>query len=1167
MARRSPRSAQCHKRVGRIASHVLEAAACSAKVAKLKKVLVANRGEIAVRVCKAAKGLGLQTVAIYTAQDDGAWHMKNPFVDVAKKLPAGATPIAPYLDIDSIIKICKETGADCVHPGYGFLAESAAFVQRLKQENITFVGPSPECIELFGDKTAARAFAEKQGVPVLPGSSLFRDPAAAEEFVKSSGAKFPILIKAAFGGGGRGQKVVRDPKKFVESFTACSKEAELGFGDGGCFVEEFLDDVRHIEIQLIGDGKGHCITLMERDCSAQLRNQKVVEIAPARNMNPELRKKICEASIRLGEGCQYKNAGTVEFLVQGKLDNSKSRFVFLEMNPRVQVEHTITEEVTGADIVKTQFLIADGNDFDGLYAAGTLPKEPKFNGFAFQLRVTATPGGGPLTGYQAPEGPGIRVDSGIVQGSTVSMDYDPLLAKLIVHSTGDWESCRTKALEALAAFKIVGPNTNHKLLEGILTHKRLRTNKMYTNFIDANKDALEGKGKAKGAAIGSIAKIQAPFPGQIAEVKACVGATVEAGGVLAVINAMKMMSDIVAPAPGIVKEVHVEANAQVMDDTVLVSLEITGEAPEEDGDDGDDDEVPIGAVSEHGRITGLADSWYESEPGVLSTDTGVIRSKIKTASDQFVKRREANLARVKLLEERIERVRKGGGGKYEQLHRERGKALARERIESIIDPGSSFMELSPLACWEKYDGKTWSAGIVTGIGLVHGRECMFIANDVTVNGGAFSAETLLKQNRAQAIALQNLLPCIYLVDGGGAKLDANALENGVPAQFVEGGRAFKTQALMSGKNIPQIAAVCGMCTAGAAYIPAMCDESIIVKGNGTVYLGGPPLVAAATGEIAEEQELGGGVMHTSVSGVVDHLAEDEPSALKMVRTVAEHFNTCTKFFPPGMRAPEPPKYDPEELLGIIPEENKFPFEIREVIARIVDGSRFHEFKPRFGPTLVCGFAHIDGYPVGILGNNGMLFSPSALKGTHFIEICGQRNIPLIFLHNITGFMIGTEFEKGGITKDGAKMITAVSCVQVPKFSVVCAGSHGAGNYAMCGPAYDPRFTFLWPNAKISVMGGEQAVGVMTHVKNGQLVRSGKPPMSKEQLEGMAQMAKPLIDKYEEKSDAYHSTANVYDDGIIDPRETRTYLARGISIAMNAIGNESIFPDKFGVFRM
>lgn len=1159
---RRPKGAQ--ERLSFLSRQVLESRACASK--SLKKVLVANRGEIAVRICRAAKALGLTTVVVYTEQDEGAWHMKNPGVDEAVKLPAGATPIAPYLDIESIIGICKRTGADCVHPGYGFLAESGRFVSRLRDEGITFVGPSAESIDLFGDKTAARAFAAEVGVPVLPGSRLCRSAAEAEAFVKEQGpkARYPLLIKAAFGGGGRGQKVVRDAKKLAEAFDACSKEAELGFGDGGCFVEEYLEDVRHIEIQLIGNGKGQCMTLFERDCSAQLRNQKVIEIAPARDMNPELRKKICDAAIKLGEGCSYANAGTVEFLVSGSLSDAQARFVFLEMNPRIQVEHTITEEITGADLVRTQFLIAGGADFADVVDAGYLPKELLLKGFAFQLRVTATPGGGPLTGYQAPKGSGIRVDSGIVQGSTVSMEYDPLLAKLIVHAD-DWESCRMKAIEALAAFQIDGPNTNRKLLEGILNHPRLKDNTMYTNFIDANKDALEGKAGQKAVTKGDVVKIQAPFPGQIAEVKVKPGDEVAAGDVLAVINAMKMMNDIVAPAPGVIKEAPVKVNSQVMDDTVLFTMEVTGEAPT---DDDGGVEVAASIVRSASGTPAASTAWYGAEATALETSSPVIKSKIKTSDATFKRRVEANLERLKVLEERLTLVAQGGGEKYVALLRSRGKMLPRERIRAVIDPGSEFLELSALASWGKGDGSNHSAAIVTGIGIVHGRECMFICNDSTVKGGSFSAQTLLKQNRAQTIALQNLLPTIYLVDGGGAKLDPKELQDMIPAIFVEGGLSFRNQALMSGKNIPQVAAVCGMCTAGAAYIPAMCDESVIVKNNGTIYLGGPPLVKAATGEDADEQELGGGAMHTSQSGVADHLAEDEPSALRTVRAISEHFNISTKVTPPGMREAEPPRYDPEEILGIIPEDNKFPFDMREVIARIVDGSRFHEFKPRYGPTLVCGFAHIEGYPVGILGNNGMLFSQAALKGTHFIEICGQRNVPLIFMHNITGFMVGTEFEKGGITKDGAKMITAVSCVQVPKFSIICGGSHGAGNYAMCGRAYDPRFTFLWPNAKISVMGGEQMVGTMAYVRHKAAGRSGQQTGTFDEAKAAAmQMFAPFVQKYEAMSDAYHSTANVLDDGIIDPRDTRKALARGLSISMNATGNESIFPKKYGVFRM
>eukprot|EP00747_Dinoflagellata_sp_TGD_P096023 gnl/TRDRNA2_/TRDRNA2_166703_c1_seq1.p1 gnl/TRDRNA2_/TRDRNA2_166703_c1~~gnl/TRDRNA2_/TRDRNA2_166703_c1_seq1.p1 ORF type:complete len:488 (+),score=93.65 gnl/TRDRNA2_/TRDRNA2_166703_c1_seq1:62-1465(+) len=467
--------------------------------------------------------------------------------------------------------------------------------------------------------------------------------------------------------------------------------------------------------------------------------------------------------------------------------------------------------------------------------------------------------------------------------------------------------------------------------------------------------------------------------------------------------------------------------------------------------------------------------------------------------------------------------------------------------------------------------------------MVAGRECMFLATDATIKGGVTFPAGYKKWIRAQLIAEANHLPCIYLIDGGGAKLDgggggapkgegkkrpggrtAEQLSydrGGVAAGLGEAGDEFYNQARMSGMGIPQISVVCGMCTAGGAYTPAMCDETIIVQNNGTVYLGGPPLVQAATGEVAEEQSLGGAKMHTSVSGTCDHYAKDEDTAMAMCREVLENTSRrVPRVDLQNCQEPEPPLHDPEELLGIIPENTNIPFDIREIISRIVDGSRFHEFKSRYGPTMVCGWAHIEGYPVGILANNGMIFSEAALKATQFIQICGQRGTPLVFLHNITGFIIGTKFEQGGITKDGAKMIQAVSNVPVPKFTVICGASNGAGNFAMCGKAFAPRFVFLWPNAKISVMGGEQAAGVVTIVKQNQLKREGKPPLTPEQEKAMKA---PIIAGMESTNSAFHSSAYVHDDGVIDPRDTRRVLARAISCSLNAP-----FPEnRYGIFRM
>jgi 3-methylcrotonyl-CoA carboxylase beta subunit len=530
-------------------------------------------------------------------------------------------------------------------------------------------------------------------------------------------------------------------------------------------------------------------------------------------------------------------------------------------------------------------------------------------------------------------------------------------------------------------------------------------------------------------------------------------------------------------------------------------------------------------------------------------DLDRISSRINRSDPDFNARKEHNLS---LLDE----VRVGGGGKYEARHRSRGKLLARERIERIIDSGTSFLELSPLAANGMYDGRAHSAGVVTGVGLVHGRECMFVANDATIKGGSYYPITVKKHIRAQEIADENHLPCLYLVDSGGAFLP---LQDEVFPDKGHFGRIFRNQAMMSGKGIPQVAAVLGSCTAGGAYVPAMSDESIIVKGNGTIFLAGPPLVKAATGEVVSAEDLGGAEVHTVESGVADHYAEDEPEALRMVRNIVENFNPPKKT-ELDRSTPEEPAHDVEDLMGIIPQDNRTPYDVREVISRVVDGSRFHEFKARYGTTLVCGFARIHGHPVGILANNGILFSESSLKGAHFVELCGKRGIPLVFLQNIMGFMVGRKYEAGGIAKDGAKLVTAVSCVPVPKFTVIIGGSHGAGNYGMCGRAYDPRFLFMWPNSRISVMGGPQAADVLTTVKQDQREREGKDPMFGEEL---ATFRAPILNKYESEGSPYHSTARLWDDGIIDPRDTRDILGLCIAASLNAPMPEQ----DYGIFRM
>ena len=533
----------------------------------------------------------------------------------------------------------------------------------------------------------------------------------------------------------------------------------------------------------------------------------------------------------------------------------------------------------------------------------------------------------------------------------------------------------------------------------------------------------------------------------------------------------------------------------------------------------------------------------------------LIHSHIKTSSVEFRENAAFHHTLAAELRAKVAATALGGSEDARQKHTDRGKLLVRERIDLLLDEGTAFLELSALAAHAVYEDDVPGAGVVTGIGRVAGREVMIIANDATVKGGTYYPLTVKKHLRAQEIALENSLPCIYLVDSGGAFLPLQAEVFPDRDHF---GRIFYNQAQMSARGIPQIAAVLGSCTAGGAYVPAMSDEVVIVKGNGTIFLGGPPLVKAATGEEVSAEDLGGADVHTRLSGVADHFAENDREALGIVRDIVTHLGPRHRA-PWVLREPEAPHYDPAELYGVLPRDSRKSYDIREVIARLVDGSRLHEFKTRYGTTLICGFAHIEGIPVGILANNGILFSESALKGAHFIELCCARQIPLLFLQNITGFMVGRQYENGGIAKDGAKLVTAVSCANVPKFTVVVGGSFGAGNYGMCGRAYQPRQLWMWPNARISVMGGPQAATVLLTVRRDNLQARGRDMTPDEQ----EQFKAPILEKYEREGSPYYATARLWDDGIIDPLDTRKALALGLAAAANAPAEAT----KFGVFRM
>ncbi|WP_298233597.1 carboxyl transferase domain-containing protein [uncultured Azohydromonas sp.] len=530
-------------------------------------------------------------------------------------------------------------------------------------------------------------------------------------------------------------------------------------------------------------------------------------------------------------------------------------------------------------------------------------------------------------------------------------------------------------------------------------------------------------------------------------------------------------------------------------------------------------------------------------------------SRIDPRSEEFKANAAAMRALVEDLREQAARAAQGGGEAARAKHTARGKLLPRDRVDQLLDPGSPFLEIGQLAAHGMYDGDAPSAGVIAGIGRVQGVECMVVANDATVKGGTYYPMTVKKHLRAQEIAQVNRLPCIYLVDSGGAFLPK---QDEVFPDRDHFGRIFFNQANMSAQGIAQIAVVMGSCTAGGAYVPAMSDETVIVRNQGTIFLGGPPLVKAATGEVVSAEDLGGGDVHTRISGVADHLAENDGHALYLARRIVARLNH-RKPNTVALQNAEPPRFDPEELYGIIPRDTRKPYDVREVIARVVDGSRFDEFKARYGSTLVTGFASLHGMPVGIVANNGILFGESAQKGAHFIELCSQRGIPLLFLQNITGFMVGRKYENGGIAKDGAKMVTAVATAQVPKITAIIGGSFGAGNYGMCGRAYSPRFLWMWPNSRISVMGGEQAASVLATVRRDGIEAKGQSWSA----EAEEAFKAPIRQQYEDQGHPYYATARLWDDGVIDPAQTRRVLALSLSAALNA----PIEPTRFGVFRM
>lgn len=853
--------------------------------------------------------------------------------------------------------------------GYGFLSESAPFASSLVNSNITWVGPPPDVLHLFGDKIQARQLAQQSNVPVVRGSGNLSSGEECLSILNEGDVRLPAIMKAAYGGGGRGMRIVRSINDVTASFDSCQREALTAFGRDEVFLEEFWEDTKHLEVQILADGQGGVVHLFERDCTVQHRHQKVIELAPARDIHPELRKRLVDCAVTLAKSCNYKGAGTVEFLVRGELNNADTEFVFMEVNPRVQVEHTVTEEATGIDIVQAQLLIAGGRSLKDL---NLTQNNIRLRQHSLQARITMMPGKGELLDlYEEPTGEGVRCDSaGWYTGFTPNQMYDPLIGKLICSADGvtkeSFEDARQLMLQSLSGFNIEGVANNIDAVERILKHPEFVANHVNTSFLVDNPELLDPS-KAKkdhGAAsrLYSEEKITfeltPPMTGNILEVKKQAGDSVEVGEVVVVLSAMKIETEMVSPVKGVVSVIHCKAGEQVAGDSVVAVLEGYEEIEIDTTTTTASSQMN---ASNGGSIIQQSDPsmevWRGSDdfvPQYNVNDGGLLLPIIKSIPESQLndtkaqKRRKRNEELKLELSSKLEAVKLGGGESAVAKHKKRGKMLARERIAVIIDPGSSFLEVGALAGGNGLyasDGieDLPSGGTVGGIGIVNGRECMIVANDATVKGGTYFPITVKKHLRAQQIAAENRLPCIYLVDSGGAYLPK---QNEVFPDKNDFGRIFFNQANMSAAGIPQLACVLGMCTAGGAYVPAMSDESVIVKGNGTIYLAGPPLVKAATQEVVSAEELGGADVHTSISGVADHYAKDEPSALSKIRQIVGSLPEDPHLQSQGPKNMssfvEEPLYPLSDLLSIIPEDNRTPFDVKQVLARTLDGSRFHE---------------------------------------------------------------------------------------------------------------------------------------------------------------------------------------------------------------------------------
>jgi acetyl/propionyl-CoA carboxylase alpha subunit/acetyl-CoA carboxylase carboxyltransferase component len=1107
-----------------------------------KRVLIANRGEIAIRIARAASSLGIDSLAVFTAADSLSLHTR--LAGSAREIGAGGDPVRGYLDVDAIVAAAKAGGADCVHPGYGFLSENALFAERCAAEGLRFVGPSPASLKLFGDKVAARGFAEKHGIPVVPGAARLASAAEARDVAQSIG--YPVMLKAAAGGGGRGMRLVSKPEEMDEAFARCRGEAEAAFGDGALFLEKIVEHPRHIEVQVLGDGQGNVVHLFERDCSVQLRNQKVVEVAPAPNLDAGLRRRILDDAVKLARAAGYANAGTVEFLV----DPPSGRHFFIECNPRIQVEHTITEQVMGIDLVEAQFRIAAGNSLAALgladqNAVGT----PR--GFAIQARVVAQ-GTGTLTAYREPSGPGVRVDACGYVGLAPPPQFDPLLAKLICQSgsAGSFASAVERTERALEEFQIVGVPTNREQLRGILAHPEFRAGNARTTLLAG---ALAAPGKASGAlqfldqqaaALGrGVAKvapsrplpvppgheaIESPHAGSLVDIKVREGAQVRAGDPLFVVSAMKMETSVTAPCAGVVTSLAPLAVGDAVDGSQILAVirPLAGAArpapavsPDESWQPMLDKVAALQAIA-HKRLA----------PG--STDPGVVRQ------------------------------------------RNRRKLTCRERIDALLDPGS-FREVGSLAGFATFDedgnvAEFTPASHVGGQGRIDGRTCIVCADDFTSRGGHADGAIGQKSRWLDKLSIELRAPSIRLLDGssgGGsvatmvpkqdgsasAKESTGAIKAGRP-RVVGGGGSFLPGHLGSTSYTEQLATVpvvnllLGSVVGIGAAKAVLGHFSVMVRDISQLFVAGPPVVSHAMGYDVTKEDLGGWHIHCR-NGSVDNLAESEEEAMAQTRRFLSYLPPSAYEAPPVATAADPADRREDELLTLVPRKRTATFDIRRAIRLIADRDSFFEIGPLWGTDQVTGFIRMNGHPMGVIAsdsrhvNGGALTADGCDKLRRHTDLCDLFHLPLLNLVDNPGFAVGIEHEIAGTIRKGGEWMVAFAQATMPIFTVLMRRSFGVAGNNYATPRSSVSVRVAWPAADV---GGIPPEGGIEAAYKRQLAEAADPAALRAEINARIESVRGPI-----------APLNRFEiEEMIDPRDTRRLICEWVPDAYRIVRQPS-----------